>query len=129
MVKRYALFGLLIAVQIILASCGRGGGPFNFGLYNNLHETVVLKTCSNTKCTSTFNATTFVPGQRAQDVGVPDGAPRAEALFSLSGRELGCLPFQFSTTPPGNLQVYLSELIPCGHSGGVHGHDWPSIKH
>jgi hypothetical protein len=126
-VVRKVFLGLpLLAGLLIVSGCGKDNGPFNFPLKNNLHETVVLQNCLNAKCTRVNNPTTFVPGQVAQDVGVPDQILRSVKVFTQSGKALGCLPIQFSTQPPSSFQINLSEMVPCGNSGGSHGKDWPS---
>jgi hypothetical protein len=116
---------------VLLASgCGSYGGPFNFSVVNNLNETVVLRDCVNSTCTSANEPWTIKAGKVGEDLGVPDGVLRAERVSSPSGTVLGCVPFRFTKTPPSHFQVKLSEMVPCGDSAGSHvvgGHDWPPL--
>jgi hypothetical protein len=128
-VGRKLLGGLLLTASVfVISGCGNYGGPFNFGLKNNLRETVDVLDCNNSTCSKAAGEWIIPPGSVGQGVGVPDGVLRAQKVFSQSGKALGCLPFRFSTTPPGNLQVDVSEMVSCGDSGGAHGKDWPSTR-
>jgi hypothetical protein len=124
-----ATFIAVVVLEATLSSCGNDWGPFGFSLRNDLHNTAVVESCLNTKCTNVNNPATLAPGQIAPDVGVPDQLLRAEKVYSHSGRVLGCLPFRFLTTPPSKVTVDLSRMAPCGESGGSHGNDWPSTKY
>jgi hypothetical protein len=132
MVTRAAAIALgLSTFAFLVASCGNYGGPFNFDVVNNLTQTVVLRQCANPTCTESNEPWTIKAGQVGDGFGVPDGILRSMKVFSASKKVLGCLPFRFTGTPPSNIRVDLSEMVPCGDSGGARTagrHDWPALK-
>jgi hypothetical protein len=130
----------LAAVGLVALLAGTGcvanDTLFDFNVTNNMGFAVIIRQCGNASCTNTSppysSPITLKNGQSYPDAGDPDGVLRAEKVFSLSGKTLGCLPFRFSDTPPATFAVRISQMVPCDRSGGssaVGGHDWPSRRY
>jgi hypothetical protein len=124
----------LVAVAfsaILVQGCGAEDAGFSLKLVNNSSTTVVVKPCVDA-CTSYVASIMLNPGQGLETAQDPDGILRPIQVDSVSGVRLGCLPFRFSRIPPKNVDVYVSQIVPCGESGGsksVHEGDWPYLKY
>jgi hypothetical protein len=121
---------------LALGACGVdvGGNDdlFNVVIKNNTSQTIVAKLCSNDSCSTVTSNGVLKPGQTLTNGEDPDGIVRSDQISSLSDKVLGCLPLQFSKTPPSTLLVDISQMVPCGDSGGssaAGGHDWPFSRY
>lgn len=128
---RNSVIVLLVLFTLTLGACGVdvGGNDdlFNVAVKNNTSGTVTLGECGNS-CASFADTWVIKPGQSASTGQDPDGVSRPMEVLSISKNVLGCLPFQFSKTPPDGTVVNVSQMVPCGQSVGAQvsgGHDWP----
>lgn len=102
---------------------------FDVGVYNNTSNAVLLVPC-NALCgsLSASDTVTIEPGHTKSTGQDPDGVARPIEILSTSRAVLGCLPMQFSKTPAKGSTVDVSQMVPCGTTGGTQasgGHDWP----
>jgi hypothetical protein len=111
-----------------MQACAANDDGFEVTLKNNTSQSVVDHGCDDSSCHTVEAGVVLKPGQTFQDFSDPDGIIRSELIRSSSGVLLGCLPFPFSKTPTTKATAYISEMVPCGGSGGasqIGTHDWP----
>ncbi len=125
-----------VTFSLLLAACGvpdigSNDDLFNVTVLNNTKQTVVDQSCSNSSCSSHNEDVALKPGKTLNDGEDPDGVVRSDRIVSTSGSVLGCLPFRFHSAPRITLVVNVSEMVPCGSTGGVSftlGKNWPRRK-
>jgi hypothetical protein len=125
----FALFSACLLGACGVPVIGGNDNSFEITVLNNTPYVVVDQSCVNWSCSSHFNSVVLRPATSISDVEDPDGVVRPDRIVSTSGKVLGCLPFRFRSTPRTSRAVDVSEMVPCGSSGGagpLHGRDWPS---
>jgi hypothetical protein len=108
----------LTSLALFLCSCTLGAEdvPFTITVTNNTPQTVVDHEFFMTK-PGTVNgggAVVFKPGHSYSESEFSNEGVDPDKLTTLSGKTLGCFPFQFSQDDPG-LRVKLSQMVPCKH--------------
>src|SRR5579871_2505984 len=102
-------FKVVIAAVVLVFSCaactGSDDGLFQVIVNNNTSAKVRLEECQ-ALCTSYADSWTLEPGKSASVGQDPSGFQPMQVL-TASGAVEGCLPFQFSKTPPKKLVVYV----------------------
>jgi hypothetical protein len=128
MKARFAVVALGLLCGLSLQGCGLGAEdvPFNVRVINDTSHTVVDQTDEDAS-----DSTTLKAGQSFLDSEFTNEGVRPDRITSLSGATLGCLPFQFTNTPPATLVVKISQMVPCRHwaVGSNIRRDWPDPKY
>jgi hypothetical protein len=124
----------VVFCAVLLGACGANDNPFTVTIVNDTAQTVVDHGYFVTQrgTSKGGGAVTLKPGHSFGESEFADEGVDADRITSPGGETLGCLPFKFSNNPPVTLVVKVSEMVPCGNSGGssaVGGHDWPSSKY
>ncbi len=107
---------------------------FNVAVRNDTSHTLTLAECSTTSAVCGSGGTFWVlkPRQEASTGQDPDGVLRPMEVQSRSKAVVGCMPFQFTKTPPTGTAIRITQMVPCGHSLGAAasgGRDWPFPKY
>jgi hypothetical protein len=127
----WILLAVAESVSGISIDVGGNDDLFFVSVQNDTSHTVVLGECSG-DCGSFDYTWVLKPHQSASTGQDPDGVFRPMEVLSRSKAVLGCMPFQFSKTPPSGTVVQISQMVPCGRSLGaaVSGyHDWPFYQY
>ena len=109
----------LLPLALMCQSCTGGLGgfedvPFTITVTNNTSRTVVDHEFFMTK-PGTVNgggAVVFKPGHSYSESEFANEGVDPDRLTTLSGKTLGCFPFQFSQDDPG-LRVKVSQMVRC----------------
>jgi hypothetical protein len=125
---RVFLPALTVLLSLLLSACGLGAEdvPFNVKITNNTSHMVVDWADEYTKY-----SVALMPGRSFLESEYTNEGVRPDRIASVSGRTLGCLPFQFTDTPPTTLEVEISQMVPCKHwaIGSTIRRDWPDPKY
>jgi hypothetical protein len=129
-----AIGGLVLLFALLLSACGIGANPDSFTVMvtNNTSRTIVDHTF--------FGAAYGTPDVSRNDLvitakpghsyGVTEDANQGtdpDRITSLSGKTLGCLPFQFSENDD-SLEVKITQMVRCrdwGYKVNMP-RDWPN---
>lgn len=131
-VAAIALFPLALVCQ----SCSGGLGgfedvPFTITVTDDTSQTVVDHEFFMTKpgTVDGGGAVVFKPGHSYSEGEFSNEGVDPDKLTTLSGKTLGCFPFQFSQDDPG-LRVKVSQMVPCKHWVPESNlpRDWPDPK-
>jgi hypothetical protein len=130
-VRRAGALCGLFAVVFGLSGCAAFSEPYFVSVRNDLHEPVVLADCVSSDCSQVQSPRRVNPGQ-SSGVGVEiDGGYGPAIVFGPGHVTIGCLPFRMSERPETGVNVVISQVVPCGSSGGVQsvsGRDWPDPR-
>jgi hypothetical protein len=124
--------GALAPLAALLSSCtlGANDDPFNVTIKNNTSQTVVDHGYFVTRpgTSDGGGAVVLKPGQSFGEPEFANEGVGQDKISTLSGKTLGCLPFQFSENELG-LRVNVTEMVRChswGNPPGNSNHDWPN---
>jgi len=117
---------VFLVLGLLVEGCGLGAEDvwFNVKVADNTPHAVLDQ--------EYFGSPTMLkPGDSLLDHEYANEGVMPDRITSLSGQTLGCLPFQFTNTPPGTLEVKISQMVPCRHwaQGSTSLHDWPNPKY
>jgi hypothetical protein len=65
------------------------------------------------------------PGQSFHSPEYSNEGVDVDRITDSNGSLLGCLPFHFSSNPPNQIVVRISEMVPCKDLGKYNSRDWP----
>jgi hypothetical protein len=125
--SRISLLALFVVTSLLLSACGLGAEdiPFNVKITNDTSHTVVDWADEYANY-----SVVLTPGHSFLESEYTNEGVRPDRIELVSGQTLGCLPFQFTNTPPTTLDVRVSQMVPC--KGWVVGsttrQDWPDPK-
>jgi hypothetical protein len=130
MASKARIFTCVFLGAILLTACGANDGPFTVTIVNDTTQTVVdhgyFITVPGTS--NGGGRVVLKEGHSFEEDEFANEGVDADRITTLGGETLGCLPFKFSENPPVAVVVKVSEMVPCGNSGGskaVGGADWP----
>ena len=122
-----SVLALLVLASLLLNACGVGAEdiPFNIKITNDTSQTVVDWADEYANY-----SVVLPPGHSFLESEYTNEGVRPDRIKSVSGQTLGCLPFQFTDTPPSTLEVGISQMVPCKRwgVGSTTREDWPDPK-
>jgi hypothetical protein len=126
-----AIIAFVSLASIFGISVGSDDDSFNIIVINNTPNTVTVANCTvdSNVCAPFQGSFSLKPGDFAQENENSDGVFRPSEVLATNGVVVGCLPFQYSSTPRSTLQVEITASVPCGNSLGAadsKGKDWPT---
>lgn len=116
--RRTAVLALAALTPFALVLCGCTLGAedvsFTITVTNNTHQTVIDHEFFMTKPGTVDGGgpVVFKPGHSYSESEFSNEGVDPDRLTTLSGKTLGCFPFQFSQDDPG-LRVKVSQMVPC----------------
>jgi hypothetical protein len=119
---------LLVLCSLLLQACGANDDPFT--VTNNTSHTVIDHSFF-TPIPGTSNGgdpVVLKPGRSFDEPEDANEGTDPDRITSLSGKTLGCLPFQFSENAPKPLDVKITQMVRCRHWGYEVNmpKDWPN---
>ncbi len=122
--RRAPVLALSLVLGLFVQGCGLGAEdvPFNVKVTNNTLRAVV-----DDQDETAGQSVVLEPGQSRVDSEYTNEGVRPDRVTSISGKTLGCLPFQFTRAPPGTLEVKISQMVRCRRwaPGEQVSRDWP----
>src|ERR1700677_313894 len=112
----FSLVLILFLVAIILQGCGLGAEdvPFTITITNDTSNTIVDHTFFSTVPSSRgVGAVVLKPGHSFKEAEYANEGVDPDRITSLSGKTLGCFPFQFSRSTPQPFDVKVTQMVPC----------------
>jgi hypothetical protein len=111
---------VLALLVLLLSSCGAEDVPFTVTVSNDTSHTIIdhvfFTVNYGTKdASSNGRIVTVLPGHSFGEGEYSNEGVDPDRITNLSGKTLGCFPFQFSETPPKPLVVKVTQLVPCRH--------------
>lgn len=123
--KRRGLGVLPVCVPVLLGLLVSGCGgfedvPFIVTVRNNTPHTIVdysfFGADYGTKHESSSGmVVTLAPGHSFGDLEYSNEGTDPDRITTPGGKVLGCLPFQFSASPPRSFVVKVTQMVPCRH--------------
>jgi hypothetical protein len=115
---------------LLLQACGANDDPFTVTVTNNTFHTVVDHSFFTT-IPGTVNGgdpVVLKPGRSFEESEFANEGTDPDRITSLSGRTLGCLPFQFSENAPTPINVNITQMVRCLRWGFEVNmpRDWPN---
>jgi len=129
-----------IGLAVILGVSGIGQGfdtnPFSIRIVNDTSATVIVHShfgaAYGTVDESANGMTiTLLPALGFDDTVIANEGVEQDRVTNLSGKTLGCLPFQFSENTPSTLTVNVTKMVPCKKwtEWQTSKKDWPDPKY
>jgi hypothetical protein len=126
------LFVVMFLCSLSLQACSLGANddPFSVTVTNNTSHTVIDHSFFTT-IPGTVNGGDPIVLQPGHSFGESEFAGEGtdpDRITSLSGKTLGCLPFQFSENAPTKIDVRVTQMVRCRHWGNEveSPKDWPN---
>jgi hypothetical protein len=122
---------ILTLVAVSLEGCGLGSEdvPFTVTITNDTPNTIVDHSYFSTVHSSRgVGAVVLRPGRSFKEPEYANEGVDRDRITSLSGKTLGCFPFQFSRNAPQPFYVKVTQMVPCRPSKHLRD-DWPSVKY
>lgn len=125
----------IVALILTISACGANDDPFSVEVVNDTTQTVVAHpffgAAYGAKDSSdNGQVVTVTPGQSFPESMVANLGTDPDRLTTLSGKTLGCLPFQFSENPPTQVTVKVTQMVKCRNWGyeKTYPKDWPDTQ-
>ena len=132
------MLSALILLTVLLQGCTGGfdDDVFDVTITNNTGSSIVDHTFFGAACgvkdvSPNGQVITVSPGETFAVAEFANEGTDPDRITTLSGRTLGCLPFQFSENPPVQPVVKVTQMVPCRHYGYevTYPRDWPNPKY